>query len=82
MLDTGLAELYGVTIGNLNKAVTRCTDRLCFLPNQEGIQVFKIPIWKLKQRTTLQIYATGFTEPGVAMLSSVLKSKRAAQVFN
>ena len=64
MLDTDLAELYGVTIGNLNKAVTRNTDRLCFLPNQGGIQVFKIPNLEAKREDITPNICHGFYRTG------------------
>jgi len=81
MLDRDLAELYGVTTGNLNKAVSRNTDRF---PDDFMIQLtkdesdslrFQFGSLKRGQRAKYLPYA--FTEQGVAMLSSVLRSKRA-----
>jgi len=83
MLDKDLAILYGVETFNLNKAVKRNLDRF---PNDFMFQLtkeesnnlifqFGISSWG---GTRKQPYA--FTEQGVAMLSSVLRSERAVQV--
>jgi len=83
MLDRDLAELYGVTTGNLNKAVSRNLDR--FPPDF----MFTLSPEELKnlifQNGTSRWGGTrklprALTEQGVAMLSSVLRSKRAVQV--
>jgi len=83
MLDRDLAKLYGVTTFNLNKAVTRNLDRfpedfMFQLDLQELrnlIFQFGISSWGGTRKPPRV-----FTEQGVAMLSSVLRSKRAAQV--
>jgi phage regulator Rha-like protein len=83
MLDKDLAELYGVTTGNLNKAVERNIRRFpedfMFKLNKEEFNnlIFQsgIPSWG--GRRTMP---NAFTEQGVAMLSSVLKSERAVDV--
>ena len=83
MLDEGLAELYGVTTGNLNKTVNRNNARF---PNDFMFQLtkeeFDVLIFQIGRsswggRRTLP-YA--FTEQGVAMLSGVLNSERAIKV--
>ncbi|HEY4273230.1 MAG TPA: ORF6N domain-containing protein [Candidatus Udaeobacter sp.] len=79
MLDSDLAALYGVTTGNLNKAVKRNADRFpidfMFQLNAEEVANLKfqfgISSWGGRRRLP---YA--FTEQGVAMLSSALKSDR------
>ncbi len=84
MLSHDLAELYGVTTFNLNKAVKRNLDRFpsdfMFQLNQKEAENLKFQIgissWGGARRATP--YA--FTEQGVAMLSSVLRSKRAIRV--
>jgi len=83
MFDKDLAELYGVTTGNLNKAVTRNLERFPedFMFRLTG-EEFKNLIF---QNGTSSWGGTRklprvFTEQGVAMLSTVLKSKRAVQV--
>lgn len=83
LLDRDLAILYGVTTSNLNRAVKRNMDRF---PEDFMFQVNKIEFENLKFQfgtsrwggTRKNPYA--FTELGVAMLSSVLNSKRAVQV--
>jgi hypothetical protein len=84
MLDRDLAELYGVTTGNLNKAVNRNLDRFPddfmfqLTPDEYNSLRFQFGILKKGQHSKYLPYA--FTEQGVAMLSSVLRSKRAVQV--
>ena len=83
MLDRDLAELYGVSTGNLNKSVTRNLDRfpddfMFRLTNEEFKNLkfhFGTSSWG-GTRMAPRVY----TEQGVAMLSSVLRSKRAIQV--
>ena len=84
ILDRDLAQLYGITTGNLNKAVNRNIDRF---PNDFMFQLtpeeykslrFRFGIFKKGQHSKYLPYA--FTEQGVAMLSSVLRSKRAIEV--
>ena len=75
MLDRDLAELYGVTTGNLNKAVKRNIERF---PDDFMFQLTKEEFeeWKSQFATSKSItmgarklpYA--FTENGVAMLST------------
>ncbi len=83
MLDEDLAELYGVTTGNLNKAVkrniSRFPDDFMFQLTKEefDILLFQIGISSWGGRRTPP-YA--FTEQGVAMLSEVLNSERAIKV--
>jgi hypothetical protein len=83
MLDEDLAELYGVSTGNLNKAVKRNLSRfpvdfMFQLTKEEfDILLFQIGISSWGGRRTPP-YA--FTEQGVAMLSGVLNSERAITV--
>lgn len=85
MLDRDLAALYGVTTFNLNKAVKRNNARF---PEDFMFQLsvdefksltFQIGISK-KGRGGRRYLPYAFTEQGVAMLSSVLRSKRAIVV--
>lgn len=86
MLDADLAKLYGVTTFNLNKAVKRNIDRfpddfMFRLATQETTALtFQIGISKPGGRGGRRYAPYVFTEQGVAMLSSVLRSKRAIQV--
>lgn len=84
LLDSDLAELYGVTTANLNKAVKRNVDRfpadfMFQLTHKEWEHlIFQFGISKDQGGRRFRPYA--FTEQGVAMLSSVLRSERAVQV--
>jgi len=83
MLDKDLAVLYGVTTGNLNKAVKRNIKRfpedfMFQLSKQEFdnlIFQFGTSSWGGNRNLPF-----AFTEQGVAMLSGVLNSDRAIQV--
>ena len=83
MLDNDLAKLYGTGTRDLNKAVTRNTDRF---PSDFMFQLTKKEAQNLMfQNGTsrwggIRKLPRVFTEQGVAMLSSVLNSKRAIQV--
>ena len=83
MLDKDLSVLYGVLTRNLNKAVRRNLDRF---PVDFGFTLTKDEFKDLMfQFGTSNWGGTRklpmvFTEQGVAMLSSVLRSKRAIQV--
>jgi len=86
MLDADLAALYGVTTFNLNKAVKRNLDRF---PDDFTFQLtadeanalrFQIGMSKPKGRGGRRYLPFVFTEQGVAMLSSVLRSRRAVLV--
>ena len=83
MLDRDLAELYGVGTRDLNKAVTRNPERF---PSD-----FMFSLTRQEVRDLMFHFGTSswggirkppraFTEHGVLMLSSVLRSKRAIQV--
>ena len=86
MLDSDLASLYGVTTGNLNKAKNRNINRFpsefCFrLTKEEYINLkFQNGISKIDGRKLNRGLPFVFTEEGVAMLSSVLKSKIAEEI--
>ncbi len=83
ILDKDLAALYGVTTGNLNKAVARNIDRFPddfmfqLSPDEMGNLIFHsgTSSWGGTRKPP-----RAFTEQGVAMLSSVLRSQRAVQV--
>ncbi len=85
MLDRDLAELYGVTTGNLNKAVKRNIKRFPadfmfqLTRKEHNSLIFQIGISKKGRGGTRKLPYV-FTEHGVLMLSSVLNSERAVQV--
>lgn len=85
MLDRDLADLYGVETRTLVQAVKRNLDRfpddfLFQLDWDEVEQLSRSQIVILKRGHNIKFRPYAFTEQGVAMLSSVLRSKRAAQV--
>jgi len=87
MLDADLAELYGVETRTLNQAVTRKKDRF---PDDFMLRLTREEHESLRsQIVTLKTGGRGqhskypprvFSEQGVAMLSSVLRSKQAVSV--
>ncbi len=84
ILDRDLAELYGVTTGNLNKGVRRNLDRFppdfMFQLKQEEYESLRFHFGILKRGQHSKYLPCAFTEQGVAMLSSVLNSERAIEV--
>ena len=82
MLDSGLAQLYGVLTKNLNTAVKRNLDRF---PQDFMFQLTKKEFQNLRFQNVTSKSVHGkrrympyvFTVQGVAMLSSVLESKQA-----
>lgn len=88
MLDSDLARLYGVETKTLNQAVKRNRERFPedFLiePNSSELASLRSQIVTLEQLThqnhMFRFSPLLFTENGVAMLSSVLRSKEAIQI--
>jgi hypothetical protein len=84
LLDADLAILYGVTTGNLNKAVKRNQQRFppdfIFQLTDEEAAALIFHFGRSNQRGGRRHNPYAFTEQGVAMLSSVLRSERAVQV--
>jgi hypothetical protein len=84
MLDRDLAALYGVTTGNLNKAVQRNAERFppdfMFQLTADEAEALRFQIGSLKRGQHFKYLPQVFTQEGVAMLSSVLRSPRAVQV--
>jgi hypothetical protein len=84
MLDRELAALYGVTTGNLNKAVQRNPERFpsdfMFQLTSDEAASLSFQFGSLKQGRHFKYLPYVFTEQGVAMLSGVLRSKQAVQV--
>lgn len=84
MLDRDLAKLYGVTTGNLNKALKRNLERFpedfMFQLTKEEENSLRFQFGSLKRGQHSKYLPYVFTEQGVAMLSSVLRSERAIQV--
>jgi ORF6N domain len=86
MLDKDLAELYGVTTGNLNLAVKRnirrFPDDFIFQLTKEEYEtlILQNAISKKPARGGTRKLPYAFTEQGVSMLSGVLNSEIAIQV--
>ena len=84
ILDSDLARLYGVEARTLLQAVKRNAERF---PPDFMIQLQKQEVARLRSQIVISNGRGGwrypphaFTEQGVAMLSSVLRSKRAVLV--
>jgi hypothetical protein len=85
LLDSDLAALYGVSTGNLNKAVRRNLDRFpedfMFQSHSEEAEALRFQTGTSnKGRGGRRYLPYAFTQEGVAMLSSVLSSPSAVQV--
>jgi len=92
LLDADLALLYGVSVGRLNESVKRNRNRFpddfMFQLSEAEFQSLKAQVGNLKSQYAISSSDWGgrrhppyaFTEQGVAMLSSVLRSKRAVEV--
>ena len=84
MLDSDLAELYEVTTRALNQAVKRNIGRFpadfMFQLNYQEVRISRSQIVTLKRGQNIKYLPHAFTEQGVAILSSVLRSERAIQV--
>lgn len=87
LLSQHLAELYSVSVGALNQAVKRNLDRfpedfMFQLSTEEVEAVLRSRSQNviLKRGQNIKYLPYAFTEQGVAMLSSVLRSPRAVEV--
>ena len=84
MLDSDLAELYGVPTKVFNQAVIRNKERFpedfMFQLSSGEWSDLRSQIVTSKSHGGRRYRPRAFTEQGVAMLSSVLRSKRAIQV--
>ncbi|MBN1493463.1 MAG: ORF6N domain-containing protein [Candidatus Omnitrophica bacterium] len=85
MLDRDLAELYGVETRILNQVVRRNRDRFpedfMFQLNNDEFENWKSQfVISNSEKMGIRKKPFAFTEHGVTMLSSVLRSKRAVQI--
>jgi phage regulator Rha-like protein len=84
MLDSDLATLYGVRTKNLNKAVHRNTERFptdfMFRLSKSEYETLRFQSGTLKRGQHTKYLPYAFTQEGIAMLSSVLRSPRSIQV--
>ena len=83
MLDSDLAELYRVEVKALNQAVRRNLRRF---PPEFMFRLNAVEYEKMRSQSVtaskrnIRYLPLAFTEHGIAMLSSVLKSERAIQI--
>ena len=84
ILDSDLADLYGVEVKQLKRQVRRNSDRFptdfMFELSKREYEALRRQFGTLKRGAHSKYLPYAFTEQGVAMLSSVLNSKRAVQV--
>ena len=84
LLDKDLADLYGVETRSLVQAIKRNMERFpsdfMFQLTQDEFDSLRSQIVISKGRGGRRYLPYAFTEQGVAMLSSTLRSKRAIQV--
>jgi len=84
MLDRDLSELYGVETKILKRAARRNMERFpadfMFELNKEEQSALRYQFGTLKKGEHTKYLSFAFNEQGVAMLSSVLRSKRAIEV--
>ena len=85
ILDRDLAKLYGVETAQLKRQVRRNLDRFpedfMFVLSKGEFENWRCQFGTSKEiKLGLRYRPMAFTEQGVAMLSSVLNSKRAIQV--
>ena len=94
LLDADLALLYGVSVGRLNESVKRNRNRFpddfMFQLSEAEFQILQAQVGDPNLKSQFAISSSdwggrrhppyAFTEQGVAMLSSVLRSKRAVEV--
>ena len=84
MMDRDLAALYGVETKSLNRAVQRNLDRFpadfMFQLTADEAEALRYQFGTLKRGQHYKYLPFVFTQEGVSMLSSVLRSPRAVQV--
>jgi len=84
MLDHNLAALYGVETKQLKRAVRRNIHRFppdfMFELTREEYNSLRSQIGTIKRGEHSKYFPMAFTEQGVAMLSSVLNSRRGIEV--
>ena len=85
MLDFDLAEAYGVDTSQLKRQVRRNIERFegedfMFVVTREELSRCQIGTLNIKQGQNIKYLPFAFTELGVAMLSSVLRSPVAISI--
>lgn len=85
MLDVDLAEMYGVETKRLKEQVRRNIERfpedfMFELTQEETDSLLRSQFATLKRGQNIKYFPFAFTEHGVLMLSSILRSEQAVQV--
>lgn len=84
LLDSDLAEMYGVEVKHLKRQVrrniTRFPEDFMFQLRKEEYDSLRSHFGALRRGEHSKYFPYAFTEQGVAMLSSALNSERAIQV--
>lgn len=84
MLDSDLAQLYGVETKAFNRAVKRNLDRFpddfLFKLTEREYEILRCHCGTSKEQGGRRYLPYVFTEQGVAMLSGILRGKRAVSV--
>ena len=84
MIDRDIAELYGIPTKRLNEQVKRNKERFpehfCFQLSENETNELVANCDRLQMLKHSSVSPYCFTEQGVAMLSSVLRSEKAIQV--
>jgi hypothetical protein len=84
MLDRDLSDLYGVTTGNLNKAVKRNPDRFpysfMFQITKNEVESLRFQFGSANISNKSRSLPHVFTEHGTLMLASILKSDIAIKI--
>lgn len=85
MFDSDLAELYGVETSQLKRSVRRNIKRFegddfMFVPTRDELSRCQFGILKEGRGSNIKYLPFAFTELGVAMLSSVLRSETAIEI--
>ena len=85
MIDSDLAEMYGVETKRLKEQVKRNIERfpddfMFQLTSEETVALSRSQNATLKQGQNVKYLPFAFTEHGVLMLSSVLRSEQAIEV--
>ncbi|MDO9577592.1 MAG: ORF6N domain-containing protein [Candidatus Cloacimonadales bacterium] len=82
MLDSDLADLYGVETRVLNQSVSRNIERFPddFVFELTRDEIMNISQFVISSQIKHSKRVRAFTEQGIAMLSSVLRSERAIKV--
>lgn len=87
MLDSDLAELYGVETKYLNRVMKRNSERFpisfCFQLNETEVEFLRCQFVTIKNKGRghhRKYHPYVFTQEGVAMLSAVLRSETAIKI--